>query len=289
MKRMNSDKGLSHPDHWPASLSSLEARDVWQTRLLRSPRRGADRHNRGDQEAYRRLALQYHPDRNIGDREAETNSRKSPRPTKSSLHEDKRARYDRYGHAGVNGEAAEYGPAGYIFRYCQRFVRRLHGRRRPTSTRRRRQSAAATGDKIIDVQLQDLVAGSQNQRPAFAALRLYAIAAAREPKAASERRASNVPGAASSSSGRDSLNCAKPARAATARDTIIADPCGTCQRRWPRRNDPFMSKSASPRAPTLACDCCSLAKAMRASPAPNAATWNWSFESRSIRIFSATA
>lgn len=53
--------------------------------------------------AYRKLAMQFHPDRNVGDPEAE---RKFKEATEAYdiLHDaEKRHRYDRYGHAGLDG------------------------------------------------------------------------------------------------------------------------------------------------------------------------------------------
>ncbi len=51
--------------------------------------------------AYRKLALQYHPDRNPGDKEAEDKFKEAAEAYEVLSDEDKKARYDRYGHAGV--------------------------------------------------------------------------------------------------------------------------------------------------------------------------------------------
>src|SRR4051812_9633342 len=52
--------------------------------------------------AYRRLAMKYHPDRNGGDKEAEVKFREVCEAYEVLRDPDKRARYDRYGHAGVD-------------------------------------------------------------------------------------------------------------------------------------------------------------------------------------------
>ncbi|WP_018142029.1 molecular chaperone DnaJ [Thioalkalivibrio sp. ALJ7] len=59
--------------------------------------------------AFRRLAMKYHPDRNPGDEEAEAKF-KEARSAYDVLSDDqKRAAYDRYGHAGVDGSAGGFG------------------------------------------------------------------------------------------------------------------------------------------------------------------------------------
>ena len=54
-------------------------------------------------EAYRKLALQYHPDRNPGDEEAVVKFKEAAEAFEVLSHPEKRARYDRFGHAGLEG------------------------------------------------------------------------------------------------------------------------------------------------------------------------------------------
>jgi len=55
------------------------------------------------QRAYRKLAMQYHPDRNVGDAEAELKFKEAAEAYEILRDPDKRQRYDRYGHAGLEG------------------------------------------------------------------------------------------------------------------------------------------------------------------------------------------
>lgn len=56
--------------------------------------------------AYRKKAIKYHPDKNPDDKEAEEKFKEAAEAYEV-LHDDqKRAKYDRYGHAGVSGNAA---------------------------------------------------------------------------------------------------------------------------------------------------------------------------------------
>lgn len=53
--------------------------------------------------AYRKQALKYHPDRNPGDRAAEERFKEASEAYQVLSDADKRAAYDRYGHAGIGG------------------------------------------------------------------------------------------------------------------------------------------------------------------------------------------
>lgn len=56
--------------------------------------------------AYRKLALQYHPDKNPGDKEAEEKFKSAAEAYAVLSDADKRSRYDRFGHQGVGGAGA---------------------------------------------------------------------------------------------------------------------------------------------------------------------------------------
>lgn len=55
--------------------------------------------------AYRKLAQKYHPDKNPGDKEAEESFKEAAEAYAVLSDQDKRARYDRFGHQGVQGAA----------------------------------------------------------------------------------------------------------------------------------------------------------------------------------------
>ena len=54
--------------------------------------------------AYRKQALKYHPDRNPGDHAAEEKFKQASEAYQVLSDADKRAAYDRYGHAGLGGQ-----------------------------------------------------------------------------------------------------------------------------------------------------------------------------------------
>lgn len=55
--------------------------------------------------AYRKKAIQYHPDKNPGDKEAEEKFKEAAEAYDVLSNPDKRARYDQFGHAGMSGAA----------------------------------------------------------------------------------------------------------------------------------------------------------------------------------------
>lgn len=62
--------------------------------------------------AYRKLAIKYHPDKNPGNKEAEEKFKEIAEAYDVLSDADKRAKYDRFGHAGVGG-AAGGGAGGF--------------------------------------------------------------------------------------------------------------------------------------------------------------------------------
>lgn len=62
--------------------------------------------------SYRKLALKYHPDRNAGDPSAETKFKEATEAFTVLSDKDKRATYDRFGHAGLAGGGFDFSNAG---------------------------------------------------------------------------------------------------------------------------------------------------------------------------------
>jgi molecular chaperone DnaJ len=62
--------------------------------------------------AYRQAALKHHPDRNQGNPEAETKFKEATEAYTVLSDRDKRATYDRYGHAGLGGGGFDFNNAG---------------------------------------------------------------------------------------------------------------------------------------------------------------------------------
>ncbi|SHK43296.1 molecular chaperone DnaJ [Epilithonimonas mollis] len=63
--------------------------------------------------AYRKMAIKYHPDKNPGDKEAEEKFKEAAEAYEVLSDDNKRARYDQYGHAGMSGAAGGSGFGGF--------------------------------------------------------------------------------------------------------------------------------------------------------------------------------
>jgi molecular chaperone DnaJ len=116
--------------------------------------------------AYRQLALKYHPDRNPGDKEAEEKFKELAEAYSVLSDAEKRARYDRFGHAGV-ASAAGVGVGGFDpFTTFEDLLGEFFGFGDIFGTTRRRRSQARRGADLrydLEVTLEEAAKGVDRQ------------------------------------------------------------------------------------------------------------------------------
>lgn len=76
----------------------MEKRDYYEVLNLNREASGSD-----IKKAYRRLAMEYHPDRNPGNKDAEDKFKEAAEAYEVLSDDQKRSTYDRFGHAGLSG------------------------------------------------------------------------------------------------------------------------------------------------------------------------------------------
>ena len=85
----------------------MSKRDYYETLGVQ---KGADKAE--IKKAYRKLAMKFHPDRNPDNKEAEAKFKEASEAADVLLNEEKRQRYDQFGHAGVDGQGGGGGFGG---------------------------------------------------------------------------------------------------------------------------------------------------------------------------------
>jgi molecular chaperone DnaJ len=178
--------------------------------------------------SYKRLARLYHPDRNIGDPEAAEKFKEATEAHEVLAHEEKRARYDRYGHAGLNGDVG-FGPAGATFTdiVSDLFSAFMGG---SGGGQRRRGGPRRGGDRrqVMDVQLKDII----NEIRAQVQVRRFELCTdcgGKGTKTGKRNPCVQCAGRGEFVQRQGFFEVRQTCPRCNGEGTIIADPCGTCR------------------------------------------------------------
>jgi molecular chaperone DnaJ len=114
--------------------------------------------------AYRKLAMQYHPDRNSGDKSAEQKFKDISEAYDVLKDDQKRAAYDRFGHAAFENGSRGPGDGGFAGGFSGGFADIFEEMFGAMGTGRRTQNGPARGSDLrynIEVSLEDAYRGKQ--------------------------------------------------------------------------------------------------------------------------------
>tara|TARA_A100001011_G_scaffold247497_1_gene255767 strand:+ start:742 stop:1863 length:1122 start_codon:yes stop_codon:yes gene_type:complete len=115
--------------------------------------------------AYRKLAMKHHPDKNPGDQKSETLFKESTEAYEVLKDKEKRAAYDRYGHAAFQGGNAQGNASGFS-NFSGSFsdiFDEMFGDFMGNSSSQQRQNRGNDLRYDIDISLEDAFAGSQKE------------------------------------------------------------------------------------------------------------------------------
>ena len=119
--------------------------------------------------AYRKLAMKYHPDKNPGDKKAETFFKEATEAYEVLKDDEKRSAYDRFGHAAFEGGSGGQGPgsgfAGFSSSNFSDIFEDIFGDFVGGGNSKRRQSRGADLRYDIDVSLEEAFSGTKKEIP----------------------------------------------------------------------------------------------------------------------------
>jgi molecular chaperone DnaJ len=119
--------------------------------ILGIPRNASDRDIK---QAYRQIAIRYHPDRNLGDKEAEEKFKEAAEAYEVLGKPEKREIYDRYGHEGLKGSVQSFSGFDDIFTSFGGIFEELFSFDSPFSQRTKRKSYASRGEDLrVDLKI----------------------------------------------------------------------------------------------------------------------------------------
>ncbi len=183
--------------------------------------------------AYRRLAIQFHPDRNPGDKQAEEKFKELNEAYQILSEPERRAQYDRFGHAAFQGPQGPGGFGGFDFTQgFEEVFSDIFGDFFGTG-RGRSRSRSRRGDDLrydLEVEFEEAARGSE-KTVKFQRLTLCESCNGSRARGGSEgaRTCPNCRGTGQVRTQQGFFSISTTCGQCRGEGTIIADPCPKCQ------------------------------------------------------------
>ncbi len=181
------------------------------------------------EKAYRKLARQHHPDRNIGDADAEVRFKEVTEAHEVLVNAEKRERYDRYGHAGLDPHDTGFGPAGASF---TDIVSDLFSAFMGSGGQQRRRGGGARrgGDRrhVVDLALNEVIAEAKKS-VSIRRLEICTECGGRGAKSGKRITCVQCAGRGEFSQRQGIFELRQTCPRCQGEGTVIADPCPACR------------------------------------------------------------
>lgn len=178
--------------------------------------------------AYRKLALKYHPDRNQGDASAEGMFKEATEAFSVLSDAQKRATYDRFGHAGMDGRGFDFSNAGMgdIFSQFQDMFADFFG----GGGGGRRRSAERGRDVRLDasISLADAMSGTKREVSVVGEAPCDTCGGNGAAPGSSPVKCVQCAGSGQVASQRGFIMFSSPCPRCRGQGSIVSDPCTKC-------------------------------------------------------------
>lgn len=179
------------------------------------------------EKSYRKLARQYHPDRNIGDPEAEVKFKEATEAHDILTDEEKRAIYDRYGHAGLeNGGGGGGFPGGMGDLFGDLINNFFGGGGRRQQQRGPRAGADIQG--ILDITLEEAAKGVKKS-VTLQRREQCGDCSGKGSKTGKREKCKRCDGKGVTSSSAGFFSVQRECGACRGEGSVMTDPCPTCR------------------------------------------------------------
>lgn len=177
--------------------------------------------------AYKQCALKYHPDRNQGDKGAEAKFKEATEAFSVLSDTEKRAAYDRFGHAGLNGGGFDFSNVGVgdiLSHFQEMFADFFPG----GGSRRRRQDRGQDIRVEAGLTLADAMQGGKHEVVVRGPAPCEACSGRGAKPGSSVGKCPGCQGTGQVTAQRGFIMFSSPCARCRGTGTFIADPCGTC-------------------------------------------------------------